>query len=132
MRLRMNELKELLNSADMYTKQWPVYEELNAIKWQGRREKFKEAHAYELRMFYMAKRKLKAHFTPDGKLPISKWKQESAKLRKDNEAAYAEYKVLHGDLMKLLQMQNCVDTAVRQLEQTEQERAKKRQHEQER
>ena len=131
-RSRMKEIDELLRYADTYARFLPVYKKLNAIKWKGEREKFQEAHKDELAMFYMARRKLKAHVSPEGKLPVSKWKRERAKLQEVNAAAYAEYKPIREDFTKLLQMKSCVDAALRRLEHGEQMRAKNRQYEQER
>lgn len=125
---RMKELQGLLESADSYKRLKPVHDELNAIKWKGRREKFKEAHDGDLRLFYMARRKLDAHFSSDGKLPLTAWRQEHDRLRREYEADYAQYKPLRADLMKLLQVKSCVDTALRQREQT-QKRTKKHEHE---
>mgnify|MGYP000108025343 CR=1 FL=1 len=47
----------------------PIHDQMNAIHRQGQREKFKAAHEGELRQFYMARRKLKDHFTSEGRLP---------------------------------------------------------------
>ena len=114
---RMKELQKLMEQAENYAQLKPVYDEMNAIKWKGKRENFKEAHAGELRLFYMARRKLEEHFSFDGKLPITSWRKETAKLRQEYDAAHAEYKPLRDELVKLLQVKNCVDTALRQQEQ---------------
>ena len=111
---RRKELRELLQQAENYAQLKPVYDEMNAIKWKGKREKFREAHDGNLKLFYMAQRKLKGHFTPDGKLPISAWRREDAKLAEGNSAVYDEYKLLRNDLTKLLQVRYCVNKALGQ------------------
>ena len=60
--------------------------------------------------FYMARRKLEPHFTPEGKLPLSKWRAERGKLQKAYQEDYAKYKPIRDDLMKLYQVKSSVDT----------------------
>ena len=115
---RMEELQDLLEQADCYARSKPVYDQLNAIRWKGKREQFKAGHEGDLRMFYMARRKLGKYFPPEGKLPLSTWRKEYGRLRQEYEAEYAEYKPIRADLMKLLQVKSCVDTARRQRERT--------------
>lgn len=45
---------------------------------------------------------------------MSTWRKEYGRLRQEYEAEYAEYKPIRADLMKLLQVKSCVDTARRQ------------------
>ena len=67
---RLNELKELLRLVDLYRDTKPVYDELQGIKWKGKREKFEREHENELRTFHMARRKLDKHRSPAGKSPF--------------------------------------------------------------
>ena len=118
-RERMEELKDLLEQAERYRERKPIYDQMNAIHRQGQREKFKAAHEGELRQFYMARRKLESHFTPEGKLPLAKWRIEYGKLQQEYQEEYAAYKPIREDLMKLYQVKSTVDTARRQQEQTQ-------------
>ncbi len=102
-----------------YRERKPIYDQMNAIHRQGQREKFKAAHEGELRQFYMARRKLNGHFTPEGKLPLTKWRIEYGKLQQEYQRDYAEYKPIRDDLMKLYQVKSVVDTARRRQEQTQ-------------
>ena len=111
---RRKELADLLQQAENYARLKPVFDELNAIRWKGKKEKFKETHEGDLKLFYMARRKLKDHFTEDGKLPISAWRWEDAELEQKSSDAYAEFKPLRDDLDKLLQLRYCVNTAMEQ------------------
>ena len=120
---RRKELADLLQQAENYARLKPVFDELNAIKWKGKKEKFREAHEGDLKLFYMARRKLKDRFTPEGKLPISAWRREDAKLAEASAVAYAEYKPLRDDLDKLLQLRYCVNKALEQKEQPDHQKS---------
>ena len=119
---RMKELKDLLEQAGRYRELKPIHDQMNAIHRQGQREKFKAAHEGELRQFYMARRKLKDHFTPEGKLPLTKWRMEYGKLQQEYQAEYAKYTPIRDDLMKLYRVKSVVDTARRRQEQTQTKR----------
>ena len=116
------ELTGLLEQAERYRELKPIHTQLNAIHRKGQREKFKAAHEGELRQFYMARRKLKDHFTPEGRLPLTKWKTEYGKLQQAYQEEYAKYKPIREDLMKLYQAKSAVDTARRQQEQAHTQR----------
>ena len=111
---RRKELKDLLQHAENYARLKPIFDEMNGIRWKGQREKYRQAHESELRQFYMARRKLKDAFMPDGKLPISSWRQEMETLAREHETAYARYKPLRDDLTKLLQVRHHVNVALEQ------------------
>ena len=117
---RLNELKELLRLVDLYRDTKPVYDELQGIKWKGKREKFEREHENELRTFHMARRKLDKHRSPEDKIPIQAWRQELAEIQRNYPAEYERYKPLRDDLKKLRQVKSCVDTTLRQQEQTRQ------------
>ena len=119
---RMKELDGLLEQAERYRELKPIHTQLNAIHRKGQREKFKAAHEGELRQFYMARRKLEPHFTPEGKLPLSKWRTERGKLQQVYQEDYAKYKPIRDDLMKLYQVKSTVDTARRRQEQAHTQR----------
>lgn len=56
---RISKLKDALRQLENYHKYKPIADELNTIKFKGKREKFQTEHNSELAMFYMAKRVLK-------------------------------------------------------------------------
>lgn len=103
---RTKELHELLRYAETYKRFKPLHDQLSAIKWKSKREQFKAEHESELRQFYMARRKL------PGGIRISDWQHELATLEHEGYAAYAEYKALHSELTKLLDVEYCVDRAM--------------------
>ena len=119
MSARKKELEDLLHYADIYRETKPIYDELKGIKWKGRREKFKTEHERDLKMFHMASRKLEKHRTPAGKIPAQAWRQELAALQQKYRAEYERYKPMRDDLMQMLRVKNCVDTVLRQQEQTQ-------------
>ena len=103
---RSKELRELLRYAELYNRFKPLHDQLNAIKWKPKRERFKSEHESELRQFYLARRKL-----PDG-IHVAEWQRELVTLERENDAAYAEYKALRAELTKLLDVKYCVDCAL--------------------
>lgn len=103
---RSKELHVLLRYADQYKRFKPLHEQLIAIKWRPKRERFKAEHESELRQFYHARRKL------SGGIRAADWQRELATLESENDAVYAEYKALHSELTKLLDVKHCVDRAL--------------------
>lgn len=55
---RMEQLRELIRSAEIYHRLKPIHDELNGIKWKKQREKYKSNHDPELRQFYAVRRVL--------------------------------------------------------------------------
>lgn len=103
---RSKELRELLRYAKQYERFKPLHDQLNAIKRKSKREQFKAEHENELRQFYLARRKL-----PDG-IHIAEWQRELETLARESDAAYAEYKAIHTELTKLLDVKYCADRAL--------------------
>jgi len=56
---RISKLKDALRQVENYRRYRPIADELDGIKFKGKREKFQTEHNSELTMFYMAKRALK-------------------------------------------------------------------------
>ena len=119
MSARKKELEDLLHYADLYRETKPIYDEWKGIKWKGKREKFEMEHERDLKMFRMARRKLEKHLSPTGKIPAQAWQQELGEIQKKYKTEYERYKPMREDLMKLLRVKNCVDTVLRQQEQTQ-------------
>jgi len=122
MSARKKELEDLLHYTDLYRETKSIYDEWKGIKWKGKREKFEAEHERDLKMFHMAHRKLEKHLSPAGKIPVQAWRRELTSLQQKYQAEYERYKPMRDDLMKLLRVKNCVDTALRQQEQTGQKR----------
>ncbi len=103
---RSKELRELLRCAELYNRFKPLHDQLNAIKRKSKLEQFKAEHESELRQFYLARRKL-----PNG-IHIAEWQRELETLARESDAAYAEYKAIHTELTKLLDVKYCADRAL--------------------
>ena len=103
---RSKELRELFRYAEQYERFKPLHDQLSAIKWKSKREQFKAEHESELRQFYLARRKL-----PNG-IHIAEWQRELETLARESDAAYAEYKAIHTELTKLLDVKYCADRAL--------------------
>lgn len=103
---RSKELRELLRYAELYNRFKPLHDQLSTIKWRSKHEQFKFEHESELRQFYLARRKLS-----DG-IHSAEWQRELDALGRENDTEYAEYKALHSELMKLLDVKYCVDRAL--------------------
>ncbi len=100
------ELRELLRYAEQYERFKPLHDKLTAIRWKPKRERFKSEHESELRQFYLARRKL-----PNG-IRTTDWQRELSTLEREDAAVYTEYKALHSELTKLLDVKYCVDWAM--------------------
>ena len=122
MSARKKELEDLLRYADLYRETKPIYDEWKGIKWKGKREKFEMEHERDLKMFRMARRKLEKYLSPAGKIPAQAWRQELTEIQRKHKTEYERYKPMRDDLMKLLRVKNCVDTVLRQQEQTQEKR----------
>ena len=113
---RAKELNDRLNMVSDYAALKTIFDEMNAIKWKGRREKFRTEHDSELRRFYMVRRKLN-ELCPDGKYPEAEWKAELAKVQKEREDEYARFKAMREEMNEILKIQHRIDDAARQMEQ---------------
>ena len=117
-------MQELIRQGENYKQLKPVYDELNGIKWKKQREKFEEAHGADLQLFYTARRILKEKL--DGKpIALKAWKQEYAQLKTEYAELSPQHKPLREEVIRLRQVQNAVDTALRRREQPQEVQRKK-------
>lgn len=108
---RMKKLRDQLRYLKQYNETKPIFDEMNRIKWKGKREKFQESHDQELRMFYVSRRML------DG-IPITpkKWEQELAALEQAHKNEYQVQAPLYEELKMLWKVKIQVEQ-VRQAQQ---------------
>ena len=97
---RIKEVDELLRMADYYKAGKPVADKLKTIRFEKSRQKYKAEHDEELRLFYMAERKLKGQVV-DGKLPAAAWRTEKAHLETEYRDLQTELTPLYADTKKL-------------------------------
>ena len=127
---RMKELDELLRMVEYYAAGKPVYEKLNSIKFKISRENYANEHKNALRLFYMAQRKLKPHFSESGKLPLTRWRDELAALQQEYKTGQAELSPLYADVKKLWNIKFAVEKVLQEPNRPQHDREHK--HEQER
>ena len=121
---RIKELQELIREGENYQRLKPVHTELNNIKFKKQREKFETSHDAELRLFYAARRILKEKL--DGKpIALKAWKQEYEQLKTEYAELSPQHKPLREEVIRLRQVQNAVDTALRRREQPQAVQRKK-------
>ena len=87
----------------------PVIDEMNAIHWKGRREKFRTTHQQEIDLYSTSQRILKEKHGVKN-IDIPGWKNEQAALRHEEEERAAQYKPLREKLDQMLNVKYCVET----------------------
>ena len=110
---RMKELQNLIRYADDFKRLRPLYDELNAIKFRKKREAFYAEHESELRLFYLAKRKLDA-VSPEHKFPVPAWKKELKKMEVRYEKESEELEPIRQELKELYRIKSKIDYILRQ------------------
>ncbi len=93
---RISKLKDTLRQIENYRKYKPIADELNTIKFKGKREKFQTEHSNELTMFYMAKRVMKEVGLKEKgmRLELEQLTKEVAKKKEDQRTCYYEVQEL--------------------------------------
>lgn len=86
--------------ADYYKAGKPVADKLKTIHFEKSRQKYKAEHDEELRLFYMAERKLKGQVV-DSELPAAAWRAEKARLETEYRDLQQELTPLYADTKKL-------------------------------
>ena len=115
---RMKEIRKLPLYLSTYREMKPVYDGLQKIKFTHSKEKYKADHAAELKQFYEARRKLSAEF-PDGKFDHHKLDTEYAKLEKEHEDTYAQFKSIREDSQQLWKIKSHIDSVRKDIEQSQ-------------
>ena len=109
----MKELQNLIRYVDDFKRLRPLYDELNAINFKKKRDTFYAEHESELRLFYLAKRKLDAA-APNHKIPLSEWKKELTELSKSYAEESEKLKPIRTELKDLYSIKSKLDTILRQ------------------
>lgn len=112
---RMEQLRELIRSAEIYYRLKPIHDELNGIKWKKQREKFKSTHDSELRQFYAVRRMLSEELKGEP-INVKAWQREYDDLRVEYAGLREQYKPLKEDLAKLRQVQYQVSRVINERE----------------
>ena len=125
---RMKEIRKLPDYLATYHEMKPVYDGLQKIKFTRSREKYKADHADELKQFYEARRKLSVEFL-DGKFDQHRLDAEYVRLEQEHEETYAQFKSIRADSQQLWKIKFHVDSARKNLEQTQQHTSHKQEQE---
>lgn len=123
---RMKELRELLRHAGNYERLRPFYDKMNTIHFKGTREKFRQAHDGDLRLFYVARRHIQEATDPNGRYSVKAWREEYTRLQKEYAEESAQLKPCWDDLVQLLLVKHDVDTVMRNRQREEQSQELKR------
>lgn len=112
---RVSDLDEMIRLGETFLRTKPIVEELNAIHWKGRREKFQAAHEADLRAFQAARRVLKERYGITGAkgITIQEWKKEKAQLTRERESLYGQYKPLDEEMSRLLAVRHCAEIVMK-------------------
>jgi len=108
---RMKEISELLRMVDIYQENKDIYDKWYNTKFTLTKNKIKADHEKEIQKFQMAARKLKPHFR-DGKLPITKWRNELEALEQQYEKDKAEINAIKTEARSLTQISIAVKSAL--------------------
>ncbi len=112
---RMEQLRELIRSAEIYHRLKPLHDELNSIKWKKQREKYKSVHDFELRQFYTVRRVLTEELKGEP-INVKAWQCEYDNLRTEYAGLKEQYKPLKEELEKLRQVQYQVSRVINERE----------------
>ena len=112
---RMEQLRELIRSAEIYHRLKPIHDELNSFKWKKQREKYKSDHDSELRQFYAVRRVLTEELKGEP-INVKAWQREYADLRAEYANLREQYNPLKEDLAKLRSVQYQVSRAINERE----------------
>lgn len=108
---RMEQLRELIRSAEIYHRLKPIHDELNSFKWKKQREKYKSSHDSELRQFYAVRRVLTDELKGEP-INIKEWQREYDNLRAEYAGLREQYKPLKRELAKLRMVRYQVDRVI--------------------
>lgn len=112
---RMEQLRELIRSAEIYHRLKPIHDELNSFKWKKQRKKYKSSHDSELRQFYAVRRVLTEELKGEP-INIKEWQREYDDLRAEYAGLRAQYNPLKEDLAKLRSVQYQISRVINERE----------------
>ena len=108
---RMEQLRELIRSAEIYHRLKPIHDELNSFKWKKPREKYNSSHDSELRQFYAVRRVLTEELKGEP-INVKEWQREYDALREEYAGLRAQYNPLKRELAKLRMVRYQVDRVI--------------------
>ena len=121
---RMEQLRELIRSAEIYHRLKPIHDELNSFKWMKQREKHKITHDSELRQFYAVRRVLTEELKGEP-INVKEWQREYDDLQAEYAGLRAQYNPLKEELVKLRSVQYQVSRVINERSQNQQVQKKR-------
>ena len=109
---REKNLKEMILHGENIRRIQPLIDQMNAIHWKGKREKFRAVHQGEIDLYYASKRYLEQHHHVT-KPMIADWQKELEQLQQEHKRLYDEYKPLRETLNEMLNVKYCVEYATK-------------------
>ena len=110
---RIKEIDDLLTCVENYKRLKPLFDEMNRIRWKKKREQFRQDHDGELKLFYLARRKLNEARQGDEPLPLAAMKKERTALIEKNKSDYASLKDERTEFLKLQKIKAHLESALR-------------------
>ncbi len=110
------ELTELLRCSENMKQYQPVFDELQTIRWKGKKEKYKAEHDRELTIYYAARRTLKEN--PGN--PAA-WRKELEQIETEITQLNQQRSELYSDVQMLFQIQNAVNQVLHEERKAEQQ-----------
>ena len=109
---RIGELSDLIRYAENYKRIKPIVDEMNAIHWKKKREKYALEHEDDLRLFRQSARRLKDYLQKKA-LPVKHWEKEITELRAANKAEYETLKEDRAEFFRLQKIEANLESALR-------------------
>ena len=105
---RIKQLDSMITFAEHIRRIQPIIDEMNAIHWKGRREKYQAAHQSDIDLYYTSQRILKEKYGVK-KIDIPGWKKEQADLQHEEEERSVQYKPLREKLDQMMDVKYCLE-----------------------
>lgn len=109
---REKKLKEMILHGENVKHIQPLIDQMNAIHWKGKREKFRTVHQGKIDLYYASKRYLEQHHHVT-KPMIPNWEKELEQLQQAHKRLYDEYKPLREKLNEMFNVKYCVEYATK-------------------
>ena len=109
---REKNLKDMILHGENVKHIQPLIDQMNAIHWKGKREKFRAVHQGEIDLYYASKRYLEQHHHVTEPM-IPDWEKELEQLQQEHKKLYDEYKPLREALNEMLNVKYCVEYATK-------------------
>lgn len=124
---RRKELQDIINLAELYKKNKPLYDKYTSIRFKRSREKYYQENKPDIDTFLMARRKLKPHLTAEGKIPRKSWEKELEQLDAEiaTDPGKEKYRAIKAELTLITKIQNYAKAAIKDHDLTPEQKLQK-------